>query len=67
MEIRKADSKGRVTGFEPGMNYSIRKGENGDVFLGVVGKIVILAPDGRPVEDALREFIIENGEIVYEA
>ncbi|QDK01281.1 hypothetical protein SEA_WATERT_10 [Microbacterium phage WaterT] len=31
MEIRKADSKGRVTGFEPGRYYLLEQSENGDV------------------------------------
>lgn len=49
MEIKKADSKGRVSGFDPGYYYAIDR-ETGQ-FL----RMAIAAPDGRPIEEALRE------------
>lgn len=49
MEIKKADSKGRVTGFEPGELYAFDREK------GYFSKVVIKAPDGRPVEEVLRE------------
>lgn len=47
MEIRKADSKGRVTGFEPGGLYVFHR------HIGHFHKVEIKAPDGEPVEEAL--------------
>lgn len=49
MDIRKADSKGRVTGFEPGALYAF------DRERGYFSRIVIHAPDGRTIEEALTE------------
>lgn len=49
MDIKKADSKGRVSGFEPGYYYAI------DRKAGRFMRMAIAAPDGRPVEEALRE------------
>lgn len=49
MEIKKADSKGRVSGFTPGDYYAI------DREAGQFMRMAIAAPDGRPVEEALRE------------
>ena len=51
MNIRKADSKGRLTGFEPGVVYAV------DLQRCYVCKVRILAPDGRDVEDALRDHV----------
>lgn len=48
MDIKKADSKGRVSGFDPGYYYAIDR-ETGQFM-----RMAILAPDGRPVEEALR-------------
>lgn len=45
MEIRKADSKGRVTGFEPGSYYQVLRDDNGRI--GVVPL--------SPLETALAE------------
>jgi hypothetical protein len=44
MEIKKADSKGRVTGFEPGRYYQVVQGEN--------GKILVIP---SPIHDAVAE------------
>lgn len=49
VNIRKADSKGRLTGFEPGQLYAL------DLPSMYVSKVEIFAPDGRPVEQALRD------------
>lgn len=49
MEIKKADSKGRVSGFEAGQHYALDREK------GYFSKIVVLAPDERPVEEALEE------------
>lgn len=48
MEIKKADSKGRVTGFEPGELYAFDREK------GYFSKVVINAPDGTPIEEAIR-------------
>lgn len=53
MEIRKADSKGRVTGFEPGELYAVDK--EGGTF----SVVVLKAPDGRPLTQALTEEMVE--------
>lgn len=47
MEIRKADSKGRVTGFEPGELYAF------DRKRGYFSEVRINSPDGTPVGEAL--------------
>lgn len=49
MEIRKADSKGRVSGFIPGETYAV------DRFHGYVARVLLYSPDGRPIEHALKE------------
>ena len=51
MNIRKADSKGRLTGFDPGVVYAV------DLEKFYVCRVRILAPDGRDVEDALRDHV----------
>ena len=51
MNVRKADSKGRLTGFEPGEIYAV------DMTKGYVCKVRILAPDGRDVEEAIRDHV----------
>jgi hypothetical protein len=51
MEIKRADSKGRVTGFEPGELYAF------DRVRGYFSKVVVHTPDGRPIEEAIREHI----------
>lgn len=33
MNIRKADSKGRLTGFEPGRHYALQHNANGSITL----------------------------------
>lgn len=48
MEIKKADSKGRVSGFEPGQIYAFNREK------GYFSQVVIKAPDGTDIEDALR-------------
>lgn len=53
MEIRKADSKGRVTGFEPGELYAIHQED------GTFSVVSITAPDGRPISNALTEEMAE--------
>lgn len=55
MDIRKADSKGRVTGFEPGELYAFDRDK------GYFSKLVITAPDGTPIEGALREELRREG------
>lgn len=58
MEIKKADSKGRVSGFIPGELYAF------DRERGYFSLVVIKAPDGRPVEEALKRdigFVVESG------
>lgn len=42
MEIRKADSKGRVTGFEPGGLYKISRGGRGHI---TISKVVLSDED----------------------
>lgn len=51
MNIRKADSKGRLTGFDPGVVYAV------DLEKFYVCKVRIPAPDGRDVEDALSDHV----------
>lgn len=51
MDIRKADSKGRITGFLPGQHYAF------DWEKGYVAKIAVHAPDGRPIADAIEQDI----------
>lgn len=48
MDIKKADSKGRVSGFTPGELYAFDREK------GYFSPVIIKAPDGRPVEEALR-------------
>jgi hypothetical protein len=48
MDIKKADSKGRVSGFEPGELYAFDREK------GYFSPVIIKAPDGRPIEEALR-------------
>lgn len=47
MEIRKADSKGRVTGFEPGQLYAFDREK------GYYSEVRINAPGGTSVDEAL--------------
>lgn len=49
MDIRKADSKGRITGFLPGQHYAFNWEK------GYIAKIAVYSPDGRPIEDALEQ------------
>lgn len=49
MEIRKADSKGRVSGFTPGELYALNREE------GTFSVLTLSAPDGRPLTQTLTE------------
>lgn len=59
MEIRKADSKGRVTGFEPGELYAFDRQQR------QFSKVEIFAPDGTPVVEALRRAMGSAEEAEY--
>lgn len=59
MEIKKADSKGRVTGFEPGEIYAFDRDK------GYFSKVVIKAPDGRPIGEALAQDLGTAEEAEY--
>lgn len=49
MDIKKADSKGRVSGFTPGELYALNREE------GTFSVLTLSAPDGRPINQALTE------------
>lgn len=49
MDIRKADAKGRVTGFEPGELYIF------DHKAGTFSQVIVTTSNGEEVGDALRK------------
>lgn len=55
MEIRKADSKGRVTGFEPGGLYSVVRGHTGT---GVaLNRLTLDLGEGVDIEQWIRDMV----------
>lgn len=58
MEIKKADSKGRVTGFEPGELYAF------DRVKGYFSKVVVRTPDGRDISEAIRGELKETEQVL---
>lgn len=54
MDIRKADNKGRVSGFKPGLLYAF------DRETGYFSHVALATSDGTLIEDAIREAIAQT-------
>lgn len=63
MEIRKADSKGRVTGFEPGRYYEIVSSDHEVVILSPVATKAEIAELGPGAMRQLQALLGESGVI----
>lgn len=63
MDIRKADSKGRLAGFEPGEHYYVDRAGSVSVVTGVVRKYDIKQPISRQGSDYLRTFDLEASNL----
>ena len=67
MDIRKADSKGRVTGFEPGKYYEVGRDSKGHLHLRPVGDwdkdIQVNLPAPESAVDYLRDHGIDPKDV----
>jgi hypothetical protein len=63
MDIRKADSKGRISGFQPGGHYWVDEG-NGTV---VLSPVIRTAPVKTPVNEEARKYLERFGIIANNA